>query len=609
MPESFADLSALTTLDLSQNSLTSLPTKIFALPSLITLNISHNAITALPFRAPFSKNSSHPSQSSSGSFFAPVITYATTPLPKLLTLDASHNQLPASAIDAGLPSQLSKIDLSGNPLGNSQLLIRALGRLNNLKELRFEKADISDNSFPPDLSASSLSSTSFPKLRVLDLGQTKVTAEATRAALAANVEQELNFDFTTEDPPAGVLRVLVGKPVVKEPWELEAERKARMRAGRVATVNFGEGDGGMGGLGKSKPDKDETVKESWEIEAEQGLLTEGGRRRARAAAAAPAPVTSPVSSRPEPKEAKKEMRKEAWEIEAEQGLLTEGGRRRARAAAAAKAAENTETLSSLPQKPSSLGTSLTNAQYYSEKTSSLTLPPSTAASKGHSRAFSHASSAWPPSRDLGMMDIALPTPTLPLTVIASQPFARTLKILTLKNRRLDVSLALPTDPESDLLPSLEELNLEGCGLRDTVPVSRNTNRGSGAITPPRANEPLLPLLAKLFPNLQTLDLSDNALTAAALQTDVLASLILAFNSSSEGPPSQSTRKGLKHLRLRGNRIADLNGLQGLAEQFKGNRTVPEWKMEELDLRDNEIGRLPPELGLLPLDVFLVDGNV
>ena len=31
-------------------------------------------------------------------------------------------------------------------------------------------------------------------------------------------------------------------------------------------------------------------------------------------------------------------------------------------------------------------------------------------------------------------------------------------------------------------------------------------------------------------------------------------------------------------------------------------------METLDLRDNEIGKLPAELGLLPLDIFLVEGN-
>ena len=37
--------------------------------------------------------------------------------------------------------------------------------------------------------------------------------------------------------------------------------------------------------------------------------------------------------------------------------------------------------------------------------------------------------------------------------------------------------------------------------------------------------------------------------------------------------------------------------------------VKGWKLEELDVRDNEIGRLPAEVGLLPMDVFLVDGNV
>jgi Leucine-rich repeat (LRR) protein len=68
------------------------------------------------------------------------------------------------------------------------------------------------------------------------------------------------------------------------------------------------------------------------------------------------------------------------------------------------------------------------------------------------------------------------------------------------------------------------------------------------------------------------------------------------------------KKGIRHLRLRGNRITHLDGFTAIAATFKGNRDVPEWKLEELDLRDNEIGRLPPELGLLPLDVFLIDGN-
>ena len=42
----------------------------------------------------------------------------------------------------------------------------------------------------------------------------------------------------------------------------------------------------------------------------------------------------------------------------------------------------------------------------------------------------------------------------------------------------------------------------------------------------------------------------------------------------------------------------LDGFMNLAEVFKGNQNVSEWKLEELDLRDNEIGKLPPELSAL-----------
>jgi Leucine-rich repeat (LRR) protein len=110
----------------------------------------------------------------------------------------------------------------------------------------------------------------------------------------------------------------------------------------------------------------------------------------------------------------------------------------------------------------------------------------------------------------------------------------------------------------------------------------------------------------LFPSIRTLGLSYNALSSSSFGTETLSSLIL-FTAVASPPPQQ--RNGLRYLRLRGNKLTELAGLQGIAERFKGNRELPTWKLEELDLRDNEISKLPPELGLLPLDVFLVDGNM
>src|ERR1700730_15767256 len=108
---------SLTTLDLSHNQIETLPTNVFALPCLAFLNVSHNALKSLPFNAPFSDPSFKTrTNHSESSFFAPVITRASVPLPCLLTLNASNNKISASTIDHGathLPCNLTKIDLSG----------------------------------------------------------------------------------------------------------------------------------------------------------------------------------------------------------------------------------------------------------------------------------------------------------------------------------------------------------------------------------------------------------------------------------------------------------------------------------------------------------------
>lgn len=569
LPETFVDLSGLTTLDLSHNCLTSLPHNIWALPALTNLNLSHNALTSLSFGAPFTNGGLESTKGdswSTGGFFGPVVTRATTPLPRLLSLDVSSNKLVASTIDhANLPAALTKVDLSSNPISlenpDSAALVRALGSLQQLKELRLAHAKITDDAFPANLTSSN--SPVYPALRILDLEETQVTPAGVQVALSG-LKQTLSFEFSKDEPSEGIVRVLVGKNVVKEPWEIDIERQTRHRSARSLAP------GPPVSLAKETRPIQEAVKERWEIEAEQGLLTEGGRRRARAAAAAISKDNATVPS-----------------LSDQRRDLPIG--------------------SGHPSTPASGGSqspivNLNNTEYYSSVTQTLTLPPLAPPSRTHTRSFSLATSTSGPLALQGKIDIALPISALPIAAIAIQPFAQTLKTLVLSSRKLDLSVALPSgDSDGGLLPNLEELQLDGCGLGDTVAVTRKAEERSPS--PPRSTEALLPLIARLFPNLRSLDLTYNYLTSGALSKDVLMNIILASPEDSAVP-----RKGLRILRLKGNRITELNGFQEVAEMFKGHRAVSDWKLEELDLRDNEISKLPPELGLLPLDVFLVDGN-
>ncbi|KAJ7131716.1 hypothetical protein C8R43DRAFT_657910 [Mycena crocata] len=565
LPDQFADLAGLTTLDLSHNALTSLPAHLFSLPALSNLNVANNALTSLPFGAPFS--SAKPQPTGARGLFGPEITRASTPLPKLAIFDASNNKLAAGTIDLDLPKSIVTLDLSGNPLESEghqacSKLFSTLATLQKLKILRCEKADISDRVFE----GISLSSGAFPSISILDFGSTKMTENGATYGLKG-LAQELTFEITNEDPPGGVVRVIVGKKIVREAWEIEAERRSKSRAGKAV-------DGGL----------------EWEnVSPAQTRIAQQKSR-----------IQTPAAKTP--------VVKEAWEIEAEQGLLTEGGKRRARAAAATSAAADSGLgLGAHPRQPSPTPktSSLADPQYYNSRTETLTLPPSTAPSR-HGRAVSLASPSFMKFPSPRTSDVTLPTATMPLALISVQPFAHTLKVLILTNRRMDRSFTLPAPSAGEpLLPRLEELSLEGCNLGDNISIATATADETVLVVPSQTKL-ILPLLTELFPSLRNLNMAYNTLTSAALTTAVLSDLILSSDSAST--PS-ADRKGLKQLHLRGNRITDLDGFQGLALLFKGNRAVPGWGLEELDLRDNEIGKLPSELGLLPLDVFLVDGNV
>lgn len=179
---------------------------------------------------------------------------------------------------------------------------------------------------------------------------------------------------------------------------------------------------------------------------------------------------------------------------------------------------------------------------------------------------------------------------MPLAMIATQSFAHTLRVLTLSNRRVNTVFDLPSTYQSTSpLPVLDELNLVSCGLSNTVPISVEGTPGQSTA--------LLPLISDLFPALSTLDLSQNALS----NIDSIHTLLM--------PDWDKRRKGLKVFKAQGNSIENLDGIIAVCGGWKNDGKVDGWRLEEMDLRDNAIQKLPAELGLLPLDVLLVEGNL
>lgn len=122
--------------------------------------------------------------------------------------------------------------------------------------------------------------------------------------------------------------------------------------------------------------------------------------------------------------------------------------------------------------------------------------------------------------------------------------------------------------------------------------------------------------AGTFEALASLDLSANRLALPDI-FDIISrtapnikSLDLTYNvlDNLEGVQPLLLRKGggLRSLKLSGNRFADVSPLTEVAVQIKAGASG--WACEEIDLRDNEIGKLHPELGWLPLSSFQVEGE-
>jgi hypothetical protein len=488
------------------------------------LNVSHNKLSQIPLAI----QPGSLSRGRSESFFSATVERAKVTLPSLRVLQASHNQLHSDLFQPPhLPKELLELDLSNNPLGPARPLLTAIEGLEHLKTLRLFSCNLKDDGWPAKLGK-------FPAVQLLDLGEND---ELTEDKVADAIEDR-EFEMGPTNRNSTVkLHVIIGKPgPVKEAWEIEAENRVRTRkvsatpgAAQISTPVSPRSNAGRRSVAPPAPEKvEEPQKEQWEIEAEQGLFTEAGRRRARAAAAnaTQANITSTSKS----------------------SLATE---------------MSNMSISGTPGVPSLV-------QFYDGPHATLTLPQLQPQSRTHNRSFSIVTNNNPASAS----ELVVPLPTLPLPTILAQTFANSIRVLILSNRRMENSVVLPSSGlKTPILPHLEELRLDNCNLTSQVPTSSEANSTSAS------KESLLDLIASLFPTLSVLDLSYNGLTTLA----GIANLMI--------PDPEKKRKGLSALRLRGNRLASLDALEELATKWKDAGGVEEWRGEEIDLRDNEIGRV------------------
>ena len=143
-------------------------------------------------------------------------------------------------MDIRFPPNLVKIDLNQNPLGTrTGDILRGLGALERLREVHMRVVGLNDASLRRFFDADGEGS--FPALDVLDLGDNDGLSEdcvrktllASRLAsgggesaivVGSHLDQLRSRTNTAGDPLP--IRLVIGKHIVKEAWELEVERRA-----------------------------------------------------------------------------------------------------------------------------------------------------------------------------------------------------------------------------------------------------------------------------------------------------------------------------------------------------------------------------------------------
>jgi hypothetical protein len=479
-------------------------------------------------------------------------------LPNLSSLNVSHNELTGISFKL-VPVPPSQSRGSGGffstNLERATEPFPALKTLkanhNQIKALNVDFGDLPRNLAEVDLSSNDLgnSATLFGALAALPLLQMLWMASCNLEPISFPPASESNF------PKLRLLDVSEN-PALKEQAVVAAIKDREIEIG--TTENLLDG-GAKVIIGKKGP-----MKEAWEIEAERRVRRRPQPESEPEPMSGPLPMPTKKAENPPIVIAKTPPVKEAWELEAEQGRMTEGGRRRARAIAAAAEAEGTSPTVTHGQTPtSSIRTATLLTSFFDGPHSTLILPQSQP--RSHNRNFSSAVL----TRPANAADLLVPSPTLPLVTILEQPFLNSIRVLVLTGRRMDPSFGLPsTGKAQSYLPNLDELRLDNCNLGNSV---QTTSEG-GLST----KGPLMEMIGNLFPSLGTLDLSYNALTS-------LNGIATLFT-----PDEGVKRKGLKVLRVRGNRVDSLETLEELAGGWRSGSGIQGWQGEEIDLRDNEL---------------------
>ncbi|GAA5888004.1 hypothetical protein JCM5296_001529 [Sporobolomyces johnsonii] len=380
--------------------------------------------------------------------------------------------------------------------------------------------------------------------------------------------------------------------------------------------------------------KPHVILEDWEIEAAAGLSTPLGRRRAAAQAARERAERlmreeeekrriRDENERKERRRREEEKEKEEQEREkAEMDSLNEGMRKvavdedeqqpesptpaRLRGERSASPSPSPPPYSPrAPSPPESRSSSPSPSPPPAPLTEADPFDPALALMTAHLDAHSQSlnlrsqalsslpvlSSGAPPSSlsAVAALDLSYNALTaLPVSPFSTWGWPATLRTLNLSHNRI-AALELLSDRSTVVFPSLESLDLSNNLLPSSAPSSSTS-------------VPTLSALAALFPALGALSLAHNRLTSLAGIEDLL------FPSSS----ASSSKNGVRSLQLNGNKISDLTALCDVAQRVGGAGAEGQrrWRCEELDLSDNEIGRLPPTLGLLPPSLVLaVAGNV